>query len=55
MVRVNNKPQHLVFGWHFGHLLSKYRDLAVETLEQPCPMRVLPFKLPQEQGNWRTA
>ena len=33
---VNNKPQHLVFCWHFAHLLSKHRHLPVESSKRPC-------------------
>ena len=40
MVRVKNKPQHLVFCSHFPHLLSKPRLLPVETSIQPCLRRV---------------
>jgi hypothetical protein len=39
VVRVNNKPQHLVFCWHFAHLLSKHRHLPVESLKWPCLTR----------------
>ncbi len=28
MVQVNNKPQHLVFCSHFGHLFSKYSKIS---------------------------
>jgi hypothetical protein len=40
MVRVKNKPQHLVFCSHFPHQLFKHRHLPVETSNQPCPARV---------------
>ena len=40
MVRVKNKPQHLVFSSHFVHQLSKPRPLPVETSIQPCWSRV---------------
>ena len=40
MVRVKNKPQHLVFWSHFVHQLSKPRTLPVETSIQPCRSRV---------------
>ena len=39
MVRVNNKPQHLVFCWYFAHLLSKHRHLPVESRRRPCLAR----------------
>ena len=39
VVRVNNKPQHLVFCWYFAHLLSKHRHLPVESRKRPCLMR----------------
>jgi hypothetical protein len=39
VVRVNNKPQHLVFCWHFAHLLSKHRHLPVESRKRPCLTR----------------
>jgi len=39
VVRVNNKPQHLVFCWHFAHLLSKHRHLPVESCKRPCLTR----------------
>jgi hypothetical protein len=39
MVRVNNKPQHLVFCWYFAHLLSKHRHLPVESRKRPCLAR----------------
>jgi len=45
MVRVNNKPQHLVFCSHFMHLFSKHCDLSVESFKSPCPARVLSVKL----------
>lgn len=40
MVRVKNKPQHLVFWSHFVHLLSKPGHLAVESPFQSCWPRV---------------
>jgi len=39
MVRVNNKPQHVVFCWCFAHLLSKRRHLPVESRKWPCLAR----------------
>jgi hypothetical protein len=39
MVRVNNKPQYLVFCWYFAHLLSKHRCLPVESCKRPCLAR----------------
>ena len=39
MVRVNNKPQHIVFCWYFAHLLSKHRHLPVESRKRPCLAR----------------
>jgi hypothetical protein len=44
MVRVKNKPQHLVFCSHFAHQLFKHRHLPVETSNQPCPARVCTLK-----------
>jgi hypothetical protein len=35
MVRVNIKPQHLVFCSHSAHLLAKHRHLPVESSERP--------------------
>jgi hypothetical protein len=40
MVRVKNKPQHLVFCSHFPHQPFKHRHLPVETSNRPCPARV---------------
>jgi hypothetical protein len=40
MVRVKNKPQHIVFCSHFLHQLFKHRHLPVETSIQPCPARL---------------
>jgi hypothetical protein len=40
VVRVNNKPQHLVFCLCFAHLLSKHRHLPVESSKRPCLARV---------------
>jgi hypothetical protein len=40
MVRVKNKPQHIVFCSHFLHQPFKHRHLPVETSNQPCPARV---------------
>jgi hypothetical protein len=48
MVRVKNKPQHLVFCSHFPHLLSKPRHLPVETrhkAQDRCTSPALLFKL----------
>jgi ACR3 family arsenite efflux pump ArsB len=39
VVRVNNKPQHIVFCWYFAHLLSKPRHLPVESRKWPCLTR----------------
>ena len=39
VVRVNNKPQHLVFCWCFAHLLPKQRHLPVESRKWPCLAR----------------
>jgi hypothetical protein len=44
MVRVKNKPQHIVFCSHFPHQLFKHRHLPVETSNQPRPARVCPVK-----------
>jgi len=40
MVRVNKKPQHLVFCLHFPHQPSKQRKLAVESSKRPYQARV---------------
>jgi hypothetical protein len=57
MVRVKNKPQHLVFCSHFGHLTSKPGHLPVESLRRPYRMRArvvgVPSDLPHIQGNPR--
>jgi hypothetical protein len=39
MVRVNKKPQHIVFCLHFLHQPSKQRHLAVESSKTPCQER----------------
>jgi hypothetical protein len=39
MVRVNKKPQYLVFCLHSPHLPSKYRQLPVESSKAPCSTR----------------
>lgn len=39
MVRVNNKPQYLVFYCHFTHLSSKHGQLPVESRKQLCLTR----------------
>jgi len=56
VVRVNNKPQHLVFCWHFAHLLSKHRHLPVESLKWPCLARCravcFALKSGQRVGPW---
>jgi hypothetical protein len=45
MVRVKNKPQHIVFCSHFPHQLFKHRHLPVETSIQPCPVRLPAVKI----------
>jgi hypothetical protein len=40
VVRVNRKPQHLVFCCRFGHLNPKHGHLPVESLKQPCAPQV---------------
>jgi hypothetical protein len=40
VVRVNSKPQYIVFCYRFGHQLSKPGHLPVESLKQPCAQRV---------------
>jgi hypothetical protein len=44
MVRVNTKPQHLVFCSHFGHQFPKPRHLPVESSEQHCGVRPCALK-----------
>jgi hypothetical protein len=39
VVRVNKKPQYLVFCCHFRHLLAKHRQLPVESSKRPCMAR----------------
>ena len=51
MVRVKNKPQHLVFCSHFPHLLSKPRHLPVETSIQPCLSQVSGVRLASILGH----
>src|SRR5208283_2950663 len=50
VVRVNNKPQHLVFWSHFGHLLSKHRHLPVESRKWPCLARCRAVCVALESG-----
>jgi len=45
VVRVNKKPQHLVFSCHFAHLLSKHRHLPVESFKAPCAARVCTVRI----------
>ncbi len=40
MVRVNKKPQHLVFCLHSWHQARKYSHLAVESSKSPCATRI---------------
>jgi len=54
MVRVKNKPQHLVFCSHFPHLLSKPRHLPVETSNQPRPTRVCAVKFASNLGHLKS-
>ena len=51
MVRVKNKPQHLVFCSHFAHQLFKHRHLPVETSIQPCAARVCRVKFASNLGH----
>jgi hypothetical protein len=53
MVRVKNKPQHLVFCEHFAHQLFKHRHLPVETPKQRCLTRVCPVKFASILGHSR--
>ena len=39
VVRVNKKPQYLVFSLHFPHQPSKYSQLLVESSKYPCTTR----------------
>jgi hypothetical protein len=39
VVRVNTKPQYLVFDVHFLHLASKHKDLRVESSQRSCAER----------------
>jgi hypothetical protein len=39
VVRVNKKPQYLVFCCHSRHLLAKHRQLPVESSKRPCVAR----------------
>ena len=50
MVRVKNKPQHLVFCSHFPHQPFKHRHSPVETSNQPCLARVCPVKFAPNSG-----
>jgi hypothetical protein len=50
MVRVNNKPQHLVFCWYFAHLLSKHRHLPVESCKRPCLARTRTVSFAPKSG-----
>ena len=50
MVRVNNKPQHLVFCWCFTHLLSKHCRLPVESRKQPCLARCRAVRFALKSG-----
>jgi hypothetical protein len=55
MVRVKNKPQHLVFCSHFPHQLFKHRHLPVETSNQPCPARLPAVEFapnPRHRAGW---
>lgn len=45
MVRVNKKPQYLVFSLHFPHQPSKYGQLPVESSRNPCTTRTRASKL----------
>ena len=53
VVRVNNKPQHLVFCCHFAHPLSKHRHLPVESFKQPCASRVCAVRFALKSGQRR--
>ena len=53
MVRVNNKPQYLVFCSHSRHLLSKHGHLACGKLKRPCRTRVRRSGMPQNQCQTR--
>lgn len=44
MVRVNTKPQYLVFSCHFWNPHAKYRQSAVESSKGPCGARVRRLK-----------
>jgi len=50
MVRVKNKPQHLVFCSHFPHQPFKHRHLPVETSNRPCPTRLSAVKFAPNSG-----
>jgi hypothetical protein len=50
MVRVNNKPQHIVFCWYFAHLLSKHRHLPVESCKRPCLARGRTLRFAPKSG-----
>jgi hypothetical protein len=39
VVRVNTKPQYLVFGVHFLHTPYKHKDLRVESSKRPSAVR----------------
>jgi hypothetical protein len=39
VVRVNTKPQYLVFGVHLLHTPPKHKYLRVETSKQPSAVR----------------
>jgi hypothetical protein len=39
VVRVNTKPQYLVFGVHLLHTPPKHKDLRVESSKQPSAVR----------------
>jgi hypothetical protein len=39
VVRVNTKPQYLVFGVHFLHTPAKHKHLHVESSKHPCAVR----------------
>jgi hypothetical protein len=46
VVRVNNKPQYLVFCSHSLNLPSKHGDLPVESSKYSCTERVSALYLP---------
>jgi hypothetical protein len=55
VVRVNNKPQYIVFYCRFRNLFSKQRHLPVESSKQPCAARASRLKfapIPVQHPCW---